>query len=128
MAIRVGERRSLPANRVGLRTVPGMTETAAAEELAVRVDATSWPTLSSGELVTIVRRARRVDPDGNLISDAGYRFTCDLDWAEMVAWQMKAARAVTAVDFTADGSSMSRSQIGEQCRQMAALAAQRVSG
>lgn len=98
---------------------PRMTEAEAAAWVAVACQATSEPCLSAEELQHLTRNARRADEAGRAPGSTSWVPTWDLAWAAWQGWTMKAAKAALMVDVSADGSSVSKSQVREACLVMA---------
>lgn len=97
-----------------------MDEAAARARLERLVAASDAPVLDDADLVELLVVARRPDPYGRVYGEAGYEETWDLRAAAAEGWRWKAARCVTHFDFSADGSSLSKSQVLAHCLQMAA--------
>ena len=86
-----------------------MTEIEARAELALLVDASSDPALSDADLDLCLRKARRVDAAGLLVSDPNWAPTFSMHAAAAAAWGLKAARAASRTDF----STMDRGRVPE---------------
>lgn len=98
-----------------------MTEAEARAALERLVDAAAQPVLSSADVDTLVMFARRPDAAGRVYGEAGWEETWALRAAAAEGWRWKAARCVSHYDFSADGASMSKSQVLAHCLQMVGL-------
>ena len=87
--------------------------------LSVRVAANTEPALDAVAIEALLAGARRADSAGFAPSDAAWTPTWDLNAAAAEGWRWKAARAVGNVDVTAEGLSLSRSQLVAQCERQA---------
>lgn len=96
-----------------------MTASEAKDRLRLMVAATSSPELSNDEVDQLMLLARRPDMDGRVDGDDGWEPTWALGAAAAEGWRWKAGRVADRVDFAADGTRLSRSQMVAHCLRMA---------
>lgn len=105
-----------------------MNEAAALVRLKAMTAATTEPTLSDGELETLLDMARLADSEGNAPADAEWTPTFDLNRAAAEGWRWKAAALATEFDFEADGAVFNRQQQIDNCLKMAAQYGRKIMG
>lgn len=105
-----------------------MDRAVARARLARMVAADSRPVLAPTAVDDVLDQARRADLMGRSITDADWVPTFDLNWAAMTLWQEKAALVAGDFDFSADGSSVHRSDVIAHCKEMADHYGARVRG
>lgn len=81
--------------------------------------AATAPELTDGDLDELVLVARRPDAEGRVDGDDGWEPTWALGVAAAEGWRWKAGRVADRVDFSADGTRLSRSQLVDHCLRMA---------
>ena len=79
------------------------------------------PALDAAAVSSILDRARRADTTGRAPSDTGWVETYDVLAAAIEAWETKAGIAACRTDVEAAGVKSARSQIQQNCLQMAAM-------
>lgn len=79
------------------------------------------PALDAAAVSSILDRARRADTTGRAPSDTGWVETYDVLAAAIEAWETKAGLAACRTDVEAAGVKSARSQIQQNCLQMAAM-------
>lgn len=79
------------------------------------------PALDAAAVSSILDRARRADTSGRAPSDTGWVETYDVLGAAIEAWETKAGLAACRTDVEAAGVKSARSQIQENCLQMASM-------
>jgi len=77
------------------------------------------PRLTEDEIIMLVRRARRVDSADRFVDAEGYVFTCDLMWAAMRGWEIKAGRCAEVVPGSIGGGGFSFDQLFKHCQEQA---------
>lgn len=92
------------------------------------VAAEKAPTLSVGQIETLLDLARRPDTDGLVPSDEGWTPTWNLNAAAAEGWRWKAAAVAGDFTFSTDGQSFSRSDKIRACLDMARMYSGRVAG
>lgn len=88
--------------------------------LETMVAASTEPTLTDDELLSLIALARRPDTSGALPSDTEWIPTWNLAAGAAEGWRWKAGKASAHFDFSTDNQSFERSQIWEHCMQQAA--------
>lgn len=97
-----------------------MDEGSALVLLETMVAASTEPTLTDDELMSLIAMARRPDVYGALPSDTEWVPTWNLAAGAAEAWRWKAGKASAHFDFSTDNQSFERSQIWDHCMQQAA--------
>lgn len=95
-----------------------MTPEAAKDRLRLMVAADSDPQLSGTELDQLIGLAQRPDCHGRTPDDPDWEPTWALGSAASEGWRWKAGRVADRVDFSADGTRVSRSQLAAHCLRM----------
>lgn len=89
--------------------------------VALHAQASVAPVLTEEEVRSCVDRSRIVDRAGYRINELGYTETIWGTRAVMLAFELKVAKAYTVTDFSADGTSISASQIVTNLKEQRAL-------
>lgn len=76
------------------------------------------PPLSAAEVDRLLNMSRRSDSSGRYPDDVGWESTFDLRWAAAEGWRWKAGKCAQYFDFSADGASINKQQIMENCQKM----------
>lgn len=104
-----------------------MTETELAlARLRRMVAADSFPKLAEEELAMLLTVGSLWDEYGRSAADEGWVPTYDLNAAAAEGWRWKASAVAHMVDFSADGTRMSKGQLIDHCHAQVALYAKRV--
>lgn len=105
-----------------------MTEAEALARLKRMTASTEAPALSDDEVTDLLSQCRLVDADGLAPDDAEWTPTYDLSRGAAEGWRWKAAKAAGLHDYETVGLKLSRSQMAQQCLEMARSYARRVVG
>lgn len=97
-----------------MRTFTNVSEDDAVDYVTLNADTATAPELSRDEVLAIVQRNKIRDSSGKAPNEDGYRPTYLLARAVYQAWDLRAARAATWNDFSADGTTLNQSQIASQ--------------
>jgi hypothetical protein len=79
------------------------------------------PTLSQGDITTLLTASQRADSTGKSPGDAGYVPTYALDWAAREAWTWKAGSCADRYRVVGDGTELERNQVFQHCERMFTL-------
>lgn len=97
------------------------------DRLKRALDWDATPTLTEDDIDDVILMAARVDEFGFPPTDPMWEETFDFDLAAYEGWGRKAAKAASMVDFTADDTSIKRSQYLQFCKDMQQRYASRMS-
>lgn len=98
-----------------------MLRTTALARLRLNVQPDADPTLTSDELDTILDLYALQDANGAVPGEDAWLGLWDIRAASRKAWQVKAAKVVSDVDYDVDGSKYTQSQLTEHCLKQADL-------
>jgi hypothetical protein len=96
-----------------------MDLTTAVEYVTIHADVNTAPALTADEVEAVVLGAALIDSAGLAPSAEGWVETYDQIRATSDAWELRADKASTWVDFSADGTSVSHSQVEKALRKQA---------
>ena len=90
--------------------------------------AATAPTLSDGELNSLLDMHQVADSDGLAPGATGYVPSYDFNRAAAEGWRWKMAQLTGKFDFQADGASYNRSQMVDMCEKMIRQYQRRIVG
>lgn len=105
-----------------------MTQPQALEHLKLLVQPNLDPKLQVSELQDCLNQSRKMDSAGKAPVDTGWIPTWDLNYAAMLAWQMKMAKAASYFGFKDNEQQFNPQQVFAQCEKMATLYRNKISG
>lgn len=97
---------------------PPMDEATVRADIELFTDAANEPILSTTDIDVLVRKAKRADYMNRPPSDANWYATWNIPYAVAYGWRLKSTRLVGLIKFTSGGTTYSREQFFEHCRQM----------
>lgn len=103
-----------------------MTDADVKNELTSRLDATTWPVLTSTDLDGLVAKCKLKDAAGLAPSATGWAPTYNVDLGELAGWRLKMARVASRYNSATDGTTLNRGDLIKQYKMMADEVAARI--